>query len=289
MHAEGRAGRVLGRDGAAPPPEDVAESAFALLAQPVLPLGGTPADPRFELLARLGTADGAHVGYDKWTGDFGGAALARRIDAMVVERALSRLAACRDVLREHPASFWMNLSAASLADATFWRELEERLRAARLPAGTVGFEFPESAIDGQAERIAPMMQRLRSDGVGFALDNFGRHGGSLASLRALPLSAVKIDGALCRDLLHDPRARSTFLAVTKLAQAFGLDAIATHVETDAARARAAELGADFGQGFLIGRPAPFDEILHDLPLYSCFSTSTGLFDAVPRRTAAAAG
>jgi hypothetical protein len=35
---------------------------------------------------------------------------------------------------------------------------------------------------------------------------------------------------------------------------------------------------DYGQGFFIGKPMALDDAIRDLPLYSCFATSTGLFD-----------
>ncbi|MDE2304220.1 MAG: EAL domain-containing protein, partial [Gammaproteobacteria bacterium] len=136
--------------------------------------------------------------------------------------------------------------------------------------------------------LAAPMLRLRERGVGFALDHFGRATGSLANLRALPFTAVKIDGSFCRGVTEDPRARSMVLAVVQLAHAFDLDAIATHVESDAVRKTIVDLGADFGQGFLIGRPCALAEALGDLPLYSCFSTSTGLFDQIVGRSAARA-
>jgi EAL domain-containing protein (putative c-di-GMP-specific phosphodiesterase class I) len=64
------------------------------------------------------------------------------------------------------------------------------------------------------------------------------------------------------------------LAITKLAHGFGLQSVAWQVETDAIRARAAPLDADFGQGFFVGRLLELDEAIRDLPLYSCFDTLT---------------
>jgi EAL domain-containing protein (putative c-di-GMP-specific phosphodiesterase class I) len=58
------------------------------------------------------------------------------------------------------------------------------------------------------------------------------------------------------------------VAITKFANTFGLETVAGHVETDAIRARAAQLGVDYGQGFFIGKPMALDDAIHDLPLYS---------------------
>ena len=269
--------------------DSFAAESLELLAQPVLPLGAAPADPRFEVLLRMRAPDGARLSYEKWTQAAADPALARRIDLWVIDQVLARLDACRETLRQHPASFSVNLSAASLGHAEFWRTLESTLRLARTEPGVVGFEFPEAAVEGRVTRIAAPMRRLRDLGAPFALDNFGRDTASLANINALPVSCVKIDGCLGRSLVQDPRSQSMFIAITKLAQAFGLDAIATNVETDAIRAKAAALGADFGQGFLIGKPVALDDVLRDLSLYSCFSTSTGLFDFAPGRNAAKAG
>jgi predicted signal transduction protein with EAL and GGDEF domain len=81
-----------------------------------------------------------------------------------------------------------------------------------------------------------------------------------------------------RDLFDNPRSQSMVVAITKLAHTFGMETVAGHVETDAIRARVAQLGVDYGQGFFIGKPLALDDAIQDLPLYSCFATSTGLFD-----------
>jgi EAL domain-containing protein (putative c-di-GMP-specific phosphodiesterase class I) len=250
---------------------------FELLAQPILPLGGIPADLRFEILLRMRAADGSRLSFGKLLGA-APAHLMRDIDRWVIEHALTRLSACREVLGRHPARFSLNVSAASLADAQFWYWLEERLRASRLEPGTVAFEFPEEAA-GQLGGVAGRMMRLREQGVAFALDNFGRDG-ALARMRLLPVSCIKIDGSLTRSVSSSSRSRSTVLAICELAKSSGLETIAAQVETDAVRAAVQALGVEYGQGFFIGKPLALDEALGDLPLYGCFSTSTGLFDTI---------
>ena len=180
----------------------------------------------------------------------------------------------------------MNLSAASLADGEFWRMLEALVRKSRIEPGTLAFEFPEEAASAHIATLAPFMCRLREQGISFALDNFGRGIGSLSHLNSLPVSCIKIDGSFSRDLLDNPKSQSMMVAIAKLASTLGMETVAGHVETDAIRARAAQLGVDYGQGFFIGKPLALDDVIHDLPLYSCFATSTGLFDSSLGKTAA---
>ncbi len=255
----------------------LAADAFELVAQPILPLTAAPAEPRFEVLLRMRAGDGSRVSIDKLNG-VAGSELARAIDRWVVNQALNRLAACRDRLRDHPARFALNLSGAALGDADFWRFLEERVRAARLEPGTLSFEIPHEATAGLDGLLAPAMLRLRELGVSFALDHVGRHPEAIARLNALPVSCVKIDGCVSRTLAAEPQSRSLVLALAQLAQTFGLETVAAHVETDEIRAAAAGLGVQFGQGFFIGKPLDLDDVIRDLPFYSCFATSTGIYD-----------
>jgi EAL domain-containing protein (putative c-di-GMP-specific phosphodiesterase class I) len=231
-------------------------------------------------------ADGTRIGFDKLMGGAAAPDLHRAVDRWVVEQAIERLADHRQMLRQHPAKFWLNLSAASLADGEFWRMLADLVSKSRIEPGTLGFEFPEQAASEHLATIAPFMCRLREQGVSFALDGFGRGMGALTRLNALPVSCIKLDGALSRDLVDNAQSQSMVLAIAGLAHSFGLETVATHVETDAIRACAAQLGVDYGQGFFIGKPLALDDAIHDLPLYSCFATSTGLFDPSIAKTAA---
>ena len=267
----------------------LASDSFELLAQPILPLSSAPADPRFEILLRMRAVDGTRLGLEKLVGASVCPELCHSIDRWVIEQAIERLSTCRDVLRQHPAKFSLNLSAASLADGEFWRMLEALVRTSRIEPGTLSFEFPEEAASAHLGTIAPFMCRLREQGITFALDNFGRGIGSLAHLNLLPVSCIKIDGSFSRDLVDNPKSQSMVVAITKLAHTFGLETVLGHVETDAIRARAAQLGVDYGQGFFIGKPLALDDAIHDLPLYSCFATSTGLFDTSIANTAALGG
>jgi EAL domain-containing protein (putative c-di-GMP-specific phosphodiesterase class I) len=264
----------------------LAGDSLELLAQPILPLSSAPSDPRFEILLRMRAADGSRLGLDKLVDAAGCPELTRRVDRWVIEQTIERLAGRRNLLQQHPAKFSVNLSAASLGDAEFWRMLEELARKSRIEPGTLGFEFPEEAASAHLDTIGPFMCRLREQGISFALDNFGRGIGSLAHLNYLPVSCIKIDGSFSRDLPDNPKSQSMIVAITKLANTFGMETVAGNVETDAIRACAAQLGVDYGQGFFIGKPLALDDVLRDLPLYSCFATSTGLFDPAVGKVAA---
>ncbi|TLY90707.1 MAG: EAL domain-containing protein, partial [Gammaproteobacteria bacterium] len=92
-------------------------------------------------------------------------------------------------------------------------------------------------------------------------------------LRQLPVTMLKIDGSIVREVLTDPRAESMVGAIAQLARGMSIITVAEYIETEAIGARIAELGVDYGQGFAIGRPIPLAELLLELPLPSAPATA----------------
>ena len=113
-------------------------------------------------------------------------------------------------------------------------------------------------------------QRLREIGCQFALDDFGTGFSSLAYLKALPVTMLKIDGSFVRDVIVDPRSQSMVRAIAQLAKTMNMETVAEYVETDEIRRRVASLGVDYGQGFCLGKPQPLTQMLKELPLFEAF-------------------
>jgi EAL domain-containing protein (putative c-di-GMP-specific phosphodiesterase class I) len=102
-----------------------------------------------------------------------------------------------------------------------------------------------AAIDALA-----MIRRL---GVSVAMDDFGTGYSSLAHLRSLPIDTVKIDRSFV-EAVDRPFEAALVRSVVELARVLWLRTVAEGVETAAQAAALAELGCDFGQGYLFGRP-----------------------------------
>src|SRR5262249_6495995 len=133
-----------------------------------------------------------------------------------------------------------------------------RLRKSGIPADVFCFELTENATIGNMAKAEEFMRKLRKLGCGVALDDFGTGLSSLAYLRRLPATMLKIDGSFIRDILRDSRSESMVQAIAQLARGMSLTTVAEYVETDEIRNRVAALGVDYGQGFAIGRPLPLE-------------------------------
>ena len=146
--------------------------------------------------------------------------------------------------------------------------LVERIGSSGLDPELFCIELTENATVANLARAEALIRRLRRLGCGVALDDFGTGLSSLACLRQLPVSMLKIDGSFVRDVLKDPRAESMVRAIAQLAHSMSITTVAEYIETEAIGTRIAELGVDYGQGFAIGKPIPLSELLIELPLPS---------------------
>ena len=245
----------------------IANDRFRMEAQPIVQLNAAGPTRRFELLLRMVDLSGESVAPEKFLSAAERYQLATDIDRWVVQYALEILSSVAPALRGLGAHFAINLSAQSVGDENFPTYLEDKLREYELPPGLLSFEITETAAVANIVRAEMLIRRLREMGYGIALDDFGRGLSSLTYLKSLPVSDLKIDGALVRDLAGaDSKGRSQAMvtAIVQLAQSMNLKTTAECVESDGILTAAGQLGVDYGQGFAIGRPRALELVLQEL-------------------------
>ena len=140
-------------------------------------------------------------------------------------------------------------------------DLRERLLAMLARSGLAPerliIEVTEGSLLDDPTAVHATLERLRAFGVGAALDDFGTGYSSLSYLHSLPLRMVKIDRSFVSSLDENlVAARSIVGAILALARALGIEVIAEGIETAQQRAALRTMGCEFGQGYLLGLPAP---------------------------------
>jgi len=237
---------------------------FRLHAQPIIDLNKSTGRQHFELLLRMTDSDGAAIPAEKFFHAAERYQLAPAIDRWVVNYVLEMVSAIAPKLRRVGACFAVNLSGQSLGDDEFLAFLEEKLRDYSAIASLISFELTETAAVSNIVRAEALMRKLRQFGHEIALDDFGKGLSSLSYLKSLPVTCVKIDGELIRDLVQNPRSQAMVSAVVQLALAMKLTTTAECIENDAIKQIVSELGVDHAQGYAIGRPRPIEQVLHEL-------------------------
>ena len=240
---------------------------FRLDAQPILPLRGNYGRPRFELLIRMLGDRGEIIPPSKFLSSAERYQLMPTVDRWVVHRACELLGEHSAAVGEDIARFAINLSGQSLQDDSFLAYVVEEIRASKLPPNVLCFELTETATIGNLEKAQHFLRTLQDLGCQFALDDFGTGVSSLAYLKDLSVNYLKIDGSFVRDSLNNTRSESMIKAIAQLAKVMCMETIAEYVETDQLRARMADLGVDYGQGFAMGKAQPLNDLLAELAIY----------------------
>jgi EAL domain-containing protein (putative c-di-GMP-specific phosphodiesterase class I) len=154
----------------------------------------------------------------------------------------------------------VNVSARQLRDASIVEDVASALQETGLDPGSLILELTESAVIENFEGASATLQKLRWMSVQLAMDDFGTGYSSLSSLSRLPLDILKIDQSFVARLDQDAEGRAIVYAITSLAAALGVRVTGEGIETASQLSALVELDCKHGQGFLLGRPAPAEEL-----------------------------
>ena len=160
--------------------------------------------------------------------------------------------------------FAINLSGQSLGDDEILAFIEEEIVQSGVPASCLCFEVTESAAVSNLAKAQEFIERLHELGCSIALDDFGAGLSSFAYLKNFKVDLLKIDGGFIRDITENRISESMVAAITQVAKVMELETIAEYVENDKTRELLKELGVDYAQGHVAGKPLPLEEALQDL-------------------------
>jgi diguanylate cyclase (GGDEF)-like protein len=186
--------------------------------------------------------------------------------------------ACRQAARwqaTYPEPFFVsvNLAERQIRDPGLVADVAALLDRASLPPDRLQLELTESAVMDHDAATLTTLRDLATLGVRLAIDDFGTGYSSLAYLRTLPVHGLKLAGRFVQDLRTATPAdgadrtgrpanvdREIVATLVNLGHTIGLTVTAEGVETAVQLAELRAAGCDAAQGWLLGRPAPAEEI-----------------------------
>jgi diguanylate cyclase (GGDEF)-like protein len=148
----------------------------------------------------------------------------------------------------------VNFSARELAHPALLGQLDEATAGHGVDAAKLNLEITESAAVKDLEATIASVGAIRDRGTHVSLDDFGTGYSSLSWLQQIPIDTLKLDQQFTRRLGGHPRTTAIVEAVLHLGRALGLATIGEGVEKPDQLTRLTELGCDYAQGYLIGRP-----------------------------------
>ena len=136
----------------------------------------------------------------------------------------------------------------------------QQLEAMGLAADAVAIELTEGVLIDSPAAVEGHLRDLRRAGVALCLDDFGTGYSSLSRLHALELDVLKIDRSFVMHLRRGSKEHLLCQGIVQIAQSLGLRVVAEGVETEQQRALLVEMGCDYGQGWLFGRPVRAEDL-----------------------------
>ena len=177
--------------------------------------------------------------------------LIEEVDWLMYARVISRLASGGE------GYISINVSPRHFRTEDFAERLLRLIDVAGATPTRLRIEITEVALLDDVPRALRTLETLRAHGVMAQLDDFGTGYSALSYLHRFPIECLKIDRSFVAGLTGDSRQESIAVvrAIQALAGALGIYTVGEGIETDEQREVLVGLGCQYGQGYLLGRPA----------------------------------
>jgi EAL domain-containing protein (putative c-di-GMP-specific phosphodiesterase class I)/ActR/RegA family two-component response regulator len=154
----------------------------------------------------------------------------------------------------------VNVSMENLRAPDFAHRVSALVRRAGLSSTDLTLEITESRLMSPSPAPLESLVRLRLQRFGLAIDDFGTGHSSLAQLRDVPFTELKIDRGFVRGARANQIIRPMLDGSVGIAKKLGMRSVAEGVETEDDWHLLREIDCDFAQGYFIGRPMPGNEL-----------------------------
>jgi len=175
----------------------------------------------------------------------------------VLEEAIRQCKAWEDAGIDLPVA--VNLSVRCLQHQQFPELASGLLKKYGLPEHKLQLEITESFLMADTARAMVVLEELHRSGISLAIDDFGTGFSSLAYLKQLPVSQVKIDKSFVMSMEKDDNSWMIVRSIIQLAHNLRMGVVAEGVECAEAWATLSDWGCDEIQGFYIAKPLPADD------------------------------
>ena len=148
----------------------------------------------------------------------------------------------------------LNVSPLQCRSDVLLTRLDTLARRSGVPLSRIEIEITETAMFRDMSDTVKVLQGLHEMGVSLALDDFGTGYSSLTLVKELPLSKLKIDQSFVQSAANSPAAQKIVSAAVGLSKALNITCCAEGVEDASQLAYLRDIGCDYAQGYLFGRP-----------------------------------
>ncbi|MCR5123094.1 MAG: EAL domain-containing protein [Ruminococcus sp.] len=212
----------------------------------------------FEALARMKDAEGNFISPGEFIPVAEKVGLVDKVDSAVFRKSALFIG---DLIRKTGADITLsvNISVRHLMKNDFLDEVCDIVRTSGIPAEKLEIEITESIMIDSADKALRCITELKKMGIKIAIDDFGTGYSSLSYLSNFPADLLKIDKSFIDRMNTSDSSKQYVAAIISIGHIMGFDVISEGVETPDQLETLREVGCDYIQGFIWGRPLPKEE------------------------------
>jgi EAL domain-containing protein (putative c-di-GMP-specific phosphodiesterase class I) len=184
----------------------------------------------------------------------------REIGLWTLERACRDWPILRKTTHFDVPFISVNMSPSQLTGDSFVEDVKSIISRNAMTPTELKLELTENVIINNPEVALKLLMQLTELGSTLAIDDFGTGHSSLETLDRYPIGTLKVDRYFTSSMLASSQSGEIVSSSIRLAHKLGMDVVAEGIETDDVRRKLLELGCNFGQGWLFGRPAELKNI-----------------------------
>ncbi len=148
----------------------------------------------------------------------------------------------------------VNVSVLHLLNKDFFGEIKQMLDKTGFPPNLLEIEITESVFISSISKAVEILEELKKIGIRIALDDFGTGYSSLSYLAKLPIDILKIDKSFVDELLVCDSRRNYIEAIISIGHIMNFSVLSEGVEIQEQLDILANLGSDYIQGYVWGKP-----------------------------------
>jgi PAS domain S-box-containing protein len=233
--------------------EAIAQDRIVPFFQPIVD-NSIGAVTKYEALVRFVEKDGKVISPFFFLDIAKKANLYTQITKIVIDKAFKKF----ENLPQY--EFSINISVEDIHDEDVSSYIYYKLQNYRDPQRVV-FEITESEEIKDYTRVNIFIERIKSYGAKISIDDFGSGYANFEHILSLKADYIKIDGSLVKNIDTDEHSRIIIEAIIAFCKKLGSKTIVEYVHNESVSKKVIALGADYSQGFFLGKPS--ETIAHE--------------------------
>lgn len=158
-----------------------------------------------------------------------------------------------------PVPVSVNQSRLHLYSSGYMEKLKEVLDKYKLPADYVELEITENIALSSGEILEEAVAGWHSLGFKVSMDDFGSGESSLNLLKDIDIDVLKLDKMFFSEKHSGEKSKIIIKSIIDMAKKLNISTVAEGVDNERQLAFLREAGCDLIQGYLFGKPMPYED------------------------------